>query len=148
MEDEKIKLVIRIIGISILIVIGVYILSYNYPLFGLTIILKEKEVSGLSPNTRVKKVLESGSEAQKQFDDFVYFTTKSEGFDKAVIKLSFLNSSPEQEIQLGFKDRAEWHYLSKPLFLPLIESLNWNVVNSRSPSLYQRVSNLIRLRVF
>ncbi len=142
MEKDNLRISVRVVCIVFLIGLLIYSLIRSYPLFGLTINLSEKELSDLSPGARVKKVLASGSEVKKQVDDSIYFTTKSDGFDKAKVKLILINGNPDQEIHLGYKDQNVWHYKTKPLYLPLIENLRWNNVNAYSPTLYQKKNNI------
>ena len=116
----NLRLLVRFVSIFILIVVLGFIVSRNFPLFGLTINLEERDISDLTPDSRVSKVLSSGSEVKKQVEDLIYFTTESEGFDKAIVRMTFLAGNSDQDLHLGFKDRPEWHYKTKPVFLPLL----------------------------
>lgn len=148
MPTERLRLFVRLIMLLIFAIIGVYVVYSNYPLYGVTINLEEKYISDLVPGARVKKVLASNTEVNKQVEDAIYFTTESDGYDSAIVKLTFLNGSPDQEIYLGFKDRAEWHYKTKPLFLPLLENLDWYKTNIEPPVFYQKIKKYISFEDF
>ncbi len=148
MEKDNLRNTVRAICIVLLSGIVIYSLSGNYPIFGQTINLTEKELSDLTPGARVKKVLASDTEIKKQVDDTIYFTTKSEGFDKAKIKLTFIDGNPDQDIHMGYKDQKVWHYKTSPLYLPLIENLRWDRVNVYSPTLYQKNNGISSFEEF
>ncbi len=119
--------------------IFVYVVIRNYPIFGSTIELKEKEISALTPGSRIKKVLRSDSVVQKQLEDLIYFTTKSVGYDKAKVRVTYINGNLDQDILLGFKDKNDWHYKTKPVYLSLVDKIDWYRTDISTPALYQKV---------
>lgn len=148
MQEDKLRLAVRGICLTILFIIGTFSVFKNYPLFGVTVALTERELSDLTPGSRVKKVLASDSEVKKQVEDLIYFTTKSKGYDKATVRISFLSGGPDQDVHLGFKDQSVWHYKTKPVYLPLLENLKWERVNFYSPTLYQKEGTAVSFEEF
>src|SRR5258705_12087507 len=118
MDTTAVRTTTRICVIALVACVGIYVLSYNFPLFGLNLKATEKELSQLSPNTRVKVEKVLGSEIERQTDDLTYFTTKSEGFDSATVKFEFMSTSADQSLYLGFKDNTANHYKTKPVNVP------------------------------
>jgi hypothetical protein len=148
MQVDKLRLAVRSVCLTILFLIGGFSVFKNYPLFGVTVNLTERELSDLTPGARVKKVLASDSEVKKQVEDLIYFTTKSKGYDKATVRISFLSGGLDQEVHLGFKDQRVWHYKTKPVYLPLLENLKWQRVNFYSPTLYQKEGTAVSFEEF
>jgi hypothetical protein len=115
-----------------------FIIYMNFPLFGQNYVLKIPKPPPLTPKTRVVFTKLLGTNLQRQTDDIVYFTTPSQGYDRATAKIEFINASPSQPLLVGFKDKTDWHYFTKPVDLPLINSLKWIQINSVPPILYSR----------
>lgn len=130
--------IVSVLGVSAVIV---YVLAFNFPIFGLDLVAKDKDVSTLTPNSRVKVEKVLGTQIQRQTEDLTYFTTKSEGFDTATIRFEFMSTQPEQEIALGYKDREEWSYFTKPVNVPFLNNLNWRRVTLKPPHLYTKSGN-------
>src|SRR5689334_13033333 len=86
---------------------------------------------------RVRMLVEAG-EATKQKDDLIYFTTPYPfKFDRARVSIKFSNPNPDQQIELGFKDREIWHYDTQVADMPFMHQGEWNPVGS-GPTLYQK----------
>lgn len=97
-----------------------------------------KNISKLSPKDRVKTEIVNGETLLKQIGDIVYFNTEMPfQFDYATVRVFFKNPSLEQTFSIGFQDREEWHYDTKPYDIPYINPLSWTK-NGNDPVLYQR----------
>lgn len=135
MDEEKIAAITRIICLTIVSFILLFVVYKNYPLFGEDVILSGSEVSNLSPDDRVINFPKPST----QLSDIIYFDTKSEGYDSAKVTITYKTENPEQELHIGYKDEPTWHYKTLPVYLPFIEKLDWNKIED-APTLYQRNS--------
>jgi hypothetical protein len=80
----------------------------------------DKTVSTLTPPNRIEATTTQGAEVTKQKDDLIYFTTKlPTTYEKARVKITFINGSPDQELEVGFKDKSQWHYATQVVDNPL-----------------------------
>jgi hypothetical protein len=145
MDDIKVKKYSRVLSVAFYAVIFIYVLYKNFPIFGDYVVLSEGQISDLSPSDRLIKY----PEPVAQVSDFVYFKTKSKGYDRAKISITFKSENPDQEIHLGFKDRGIWHYSTKPAYLPLLEYHDWKKTGVETKLLqktvtYDSVESLLR----
>ncbi len=132
MNDIQLKILVRTIGISCMIFLGVSVLFYNFPIFGMTL----KTNSELSPDEGITKINVLGREIEKQIDDYSYFEMKSQGFDNAHISFEFMTSSDDQEISLGYRDRSDWHYKTKPVNVPFLNTISLRQATTTPPFLF------------
>ncbi len=140
MNETKFIILNRIFSCIIALSFIVYLIFANTLPFGISsyYISKDQSISPLSPASRVETQNIDGAQVTKQKDDLIYFTTKFPfKFDTAKIKVSFQNPNPEQQIELGYKDRAEWHYDYQILDSSIFKLLEWNTVGN-NPVLYQK----------
>jgi hypothetical protein len=96
-------------------------------------------VSALAPPNRIEKAVVQGTEVTKQKDDLIYFTTKMpSAYEKARVKITFLNSSSDQGIEVGFKDKTQWHYQTQIVDNPIFHRSDLTYVGT-STVLYSRI---------
>ncbi len=138
MEETRIRITSRNISLFFVGLVILFVGYMNFPLYGLNYELPEKRILPLSPKNRVEYTQLLGTQVHRQTDDIVYFSTPSQGYDRATARIEFINASPTQPLLVGFKDKSDWHYYTKPADLPLINSLNWIQANSVPPILYSR----------
>jgi hypothetical protein len=126
---------------SIAIALLLLIVYENIAPFGLSenyVSYKNKEISPLGPKGRVLSSQAENIQIDNLIDNTVYFTTDMLfQFDKANVRVAFQNPYPDQEISLGFQDQSYWHYNSKIIDSPIINSLAWEKIGT-DPALYQR----------
>lgn len=73
-----------------------------------------------------------------EYQSPIYFSTKTSiTYDRVQATVQFKQSSPNQEILLGYRDQASWHYQTQVLDAPFIDSLGWHRVGS-GPYLYEK----------
>ena len=116
--------------------LGLYVVIQNINPFGKVAAysLATKGLSQLSPKDRVTQ--QDG--VQKQTGDLIYFTTDfPTEFDEAKVTITFKNSTPNQQIHLGFKDEEKYHYQTKPIDNSSISVLGWSTIGA-NPVLYQK----------
>jgi hypothetical protein len=138
MENQKIKNIIQNISLTIMAIIILFIVYMNYPLYGLNYVLRDNQIPPLTPKDRVVFTNILGLTVQRQTADIVYFSTPSLGYDRASVEIEFINPSDRQSLFMGYKDRDDWHYFTKPLDLPLINNLGWIQINTIPPLLFSR----------
>lgn len=138
MDTTAIRITTRICAKALVVCVGIYVLSYNFPLFGLNHKANNNDITALLPNSRVKKENVLGTEIERQTDDLTYFTTKSEGFDSATVKFEFMSTSADQALYLGFKDSSTNHYNTKPVNLPFLNNLDWRRITFTMPFIYAK----------
>jgi hypothetical protein len=135
MENQTLRLIFRTAILVPVTWIALWALYFNFPIFGLS---QNTRGHNIAPRDRAVLTQVLGSEVTRQMDDFIYFNTKSEGFDRATVRIEYKNLLPDQQIHVGFKDRPNWHFATKPVSLPLIDSLGWIQVNTTPPILFTR----------
>jgi hypothetical protein len=126
----------RYIAIIISVCIVIFIILSNTAPFNITrtYFSDNKHILLLGPKDRVKII----DNIIRQKADLVYFNSPmSFNFDHSKIKIVFKNTSPEQQILLGYKDQETWHYNLKLIDNILLDNLNWNKVGN-GPYLYQK----------
>jgi hypothetical protein len=137
MRKKKVKITVGVI--TLVCLSGILCLLYQrFPLTTLSYKLTENHLSAFFPSDRVTEYKTSKGTIQKQIADLAYFSTDSNGFKRATIKLQYINQNPNQEIHLGFRNRQQWHYESRPINLPLINNLDWRQVTDTAPFLYAK----------
>ncbi|MBA3285383.1 MAG: hypothetical protein H0U27_10055, partial [Nitrosopumilus sp.] len=139
---NKIKFILlnRIISGALSLGIAIYIIFANTLPFGTSsnYTNKDPSISAISPASRVEIQTIDDAQVTKQKDDLIYFTTKFPfKFDHAKIKITYQNPNPEQQIELGYKDRAEWHYDYQILDSSIFKLSEWNTIGN-NPVLYQK----------
>lgn len=123
-------------------IILTFILLSNIAPFGISLTYanegKDSNYVMVGPKDRVQIIDNNGEKITKQLSDLVYFSTKMPfHFDEASVKIIFKNTDPNQSLLLGFQDQENWHYDSKVVDEPLLNSLNWYSTGS-NPTLYER----------
>lgn len=94
-----------------------------------------KHITALSPGSRLITV----NGYLKQIDNYTYFNNDmSFEFDTATTHITFKSPYPDQEIDLGYRDQATWHYNSQIISAPFIDAVGWGRVGA-GPYLYQKV---------
>ncbi len=129
------KLAIRVAVIMSSAGLCAYLLLANFGAFTVTSKLTMKNESiVLGPTSRVEKT----ADGVKIKGDLAYFNTNMPfDYDSASIEVEYLNSSKDQNIQLGYRDSKQWHYQKATFDSPVINDLNWSAVGN-NPTLYQR----------
>jgi hypothetical protein len=93
------------------------------------------EMSSLYPSERIVET----RNYSEQRDDSVYFhTTFHKPYDTATVKMTYKNPSPDQIVHLGYQNRTDWHYNTKTLDIPFVNTLSWPKVSDGKTVLYQR----------
>ncbi len=139
--ENKLTQITKLVSIFLSVSLGLYILYKNFPIFGDKVILTGDQVTSLAPDTRVINF----PKPIAQVGDFVYFNTKSKGYDTAKISFTFKNTDSNSDIHIGYKDESYWHYKTKPILLSLIENLDWKSIKGE-PTLYQKVPTFDSVR--
>jgi hypothetical protein len=139
--NENIRLISRMFSLAILNALVMYVVFNNFPLTYLSLPIDAKNLSEIGPKDRVITENILGENIQKVVDDITYFTAKTSGFNEATIRITFRNDNPNQDLFIGFKDKKEWHYNTKPVDLHLINNLNWNSISDNTTTLYSQGGN-------
>lgn len=129
---------------TLMVALAAYLAIANTLPFGAQAgyVQSEGSVSRLGPASRIEIATTTGGGFfTRQKDDLIYFTTPFPyRFDAANVRITFKNPNAEQPVELGYKDRVEWHY-STQLFDDLISHQpGWHSVGS-GPVLYQKKSD-------
>lgn len=139
---QKLRIGSRILAICGYLLITAYILYGNFTPFGITKTLvkgQDHEISDFEPKERVLGIQSNQDQTDSMVDDLIYFNTDMRyKYDKASFNITFQNPYPDQELYLGYKDSVNWHYQSKLIDSPLLDSIDW-YRSGDSPILYQRV---------
>jgi hypothetical protein len=102
---------------------------------------KDQFISEPGPKERVTIKKLHGEKIFFQNHDLSYFTTRMPfPFDKATVKVTYQNPDPDQIIEIGFQDQEQFHFDTKPLDVPFLNSLMWKKTGAH-PTLYQREPN-------
>ncbi len=140
-QKSSLRSLLRWVFAGLLLLFVGLLIWFNLAPFGLVRQYKEgdRRMSKLGPDDRVMGVRVDNTQINKQIGDVMYFSTDvgATKFDKAKVKIIYQNPSPDQEIFLGYKDRPEWHYETKLIDSPILNSLNWKRAGD-SLMLYQR----------
>lgn len=119
----------------------IYIAILNLTPFGITkyyVSGVNKEISEPGPKNRVSSINTNEGLVQKQTDDLIYFTTSMPfKFEKAKVKITFQNSSENQQLFLGFQDEDKWHYDNTLIDIPFLNLTDWTKVKG-VPNIFQR----------
>lgn len=134
MENQNLKITTRIACRIALLMLALYLINKNYPIFKTDVVLGKGKISDLTPSGRVINF----PKPPLMTDNLIYFETTSKGYDSATVVLTYSSLNPHQEIQLGYRDNSTWHYHTKPIFLPFFEGLTWEKVGNSPPFLYQK----------
>jgi hypothetical protein len=98
----------------------------------------------LMPTNRVENL----NGISKQSDNLIYFnSTMPFKFDTASVKVKFKNTSPQQQILLGYRDQNVWHYNTQVLDNPMLNNLNWPKTGN-GPYLYQKTTDYKNVKDF
>jgi hypothetical protein len=133
---KKFTKTIRILAIAVSIVIVFYIFFVNTVPFSIskTYTSNGKDSLVLLPKDRI----ENSNGISQQKNDLVYFNSKMPfKFDHAKVRVVFKNPSLIQKVQLGYKDKLEWHYNTQTMDEPLIDNIKWPKIGT-GPYLYQK----------
>ena len=133
--------VVRTISIILAVLLVAFIaISNTAPLgAGTSYNFEDKALGVLGPKDRVK----FDDKIAIQKSDLVYFSSSMPfSFDLATVKLKIRNPSFEQIVDLGFRDKDEWHYSRTRLADPKLDSLTWPQIGT-GPYLYQKIPSFI-----
>jgi hypothetical protein len=118
-----------------------YIFLSNLTPWGAQIIYSMQENYGISllgPMTRINVVQDENKLIPAQTSDITYFTTDMPfAFEKAKVRVTYLNPYIDQMIKVGYKDQAVWHYHTELIDTPILKNLDWDRVGT-GPYLYQK----------
>lgn len=118
---------VGLVFIIFALLVIVYVLIQSFSVFGKTVVYSssdiEKNISELGPKERV---LGENGTLGRQISDLVYFSLKMpQRFDRANVKVTFKNTSENQNLALGFKDQQNYHFSTEIIDAPLLEGLDW-----------------------
>jgi hypothetical protein len=152
LQYRRIRLFTQFIFGALALIVIILITILNLTPFGVQMTYalndKNKSIPEFGPKERVKTEIKNGKVTYKQIDDLIYFSTPMPfHYDQAKVRITFANTSPDQELQVGYKDRSEWHYLLKVFHAPMLDRLNWSTVGDKE-TLYQREKNYDSLEGF
>jgi hypothetical protein len=142
LQYRRIRLLAQFIFGILAVIVIIFLLLRNSAPFGVknTYSLTDNgsTLFGLTPKERYKVDQHEGIRIFRQVDDFIYFVTSMPfHFDNAKVKITYINSGPEQELHLGYKDQVGYHYFTKVIHTGFINALTWSFTGSNT-LLYQR----------
>lgn len=104
-----------------------------------------KNISTLAPDIRVNHL--SGN-ITEQLVGLIYFQTKLLfGTDNASVSLKLRSTNPTQQVSIGYRDLRTWHYATKIVYAPLMNSIGMKKLGD-GPYLYQREPTFKSVRQF
>jgi hypothetical protein len=132
----KIDKLSRIIATMCTICLGFYIVILNTVPISISKRYKpgDTNLSKLLPTSRYV----NDGESIKAINSPLYFTSNMPfKFDESSVKVKIKNDNKDQQILLGYQDQESWHYNTKIIDYPLLNSLNWPKIG-KGPYLYQK----------
>jgi hypothetical protein len=135
---NKITLFSKIVGsIIAILILGYVVIANSVPLnlsHTYSSANKNEDALVLGPKSR----LSNKNGRISQIDNLIYFDTKMPfKYDRASVRVKFKNTSKQQRILLGYRDKNEWHYNTQVLDDPILNNLNWTKIG-KGPYLYQK----------
>lgn len=126
------KKIVRYLVHSFALAVLFYIVYSNIFPFGSRVvysIFSSNNSITFEPKDRIYQEYHMNVVTYKQKDNLVYFILHMPfKADKAKVTLSYKQSSSDQLVYLGFRDRTDWHYKATVLDNPLLNKLDWNFV--------------------